>query len=398
MDSIANIGTADFTDEILAENGLNNIPNRATVIHNSASNNSVVIPESSGLEPPAVNTDVFTGAEIIEAIDSSIASTAEVTYMATLEDGIDSQLNNSINVATNSFDDLIAAVSEPQVEISSITGNLADNMEAAINEALGHSTTIEEASNIEDKTKMLPTNPKSLTALDETSSRFSGAAWYKAVQQSTVILAGLGGIGSYCLFLLSRMKPLQVFIYDDDIVELANLSGQLYSTDMVGKKKVNAMAELAEKFSDYHSVMAVDRKWTEECSAGKIMICGFDNMEARKTFFNSWKSFVTKYKNPEECLFIDGRLSANELQVYCIQGNDAYNIKRYEKEFLFSSKEAEATVCSFKQTTYCANMIGSIITNLYVNFIANSLNPIAPYDLPFRTYYAADMMYFKTES
>ena len=78
--------------------------------------------------------------------------------------------------------------------------------------------------------------------------------------------------------------------------------------------------------------------------------------------------------------------------------DEKYNIERYEKEFLFADYEADATICSMKQTTYLACMIGSLMVNLFTNFIANSLNPIIPYDLPFFTEYDAQNMLFKTES
>jgi hypothetical protein len=127
------------------------------------------------------------------------------------------------------------------------------------------------------------------------------------------------------------------------------------------------------------------------------MICGFDNMQARKTFFNVWLNHVVKHKNPEKCLYIDGRLSMEEFQVFCIQGNSTYDIKRYADNYLFSDYQAEHTECSMKQTTYCSNMIGSVMVNLFTNFIANSLNPAIERRLPFKTYYNAELMYFKTE-
>ena len=159
----------------------------------------------------------------------------------------------------------------------------------------------------EEAINLLPKNSMSY-ALDETTSRFSGAAWFNAIQLSTVVLAGLGGIGSYILFCLSRMKPKQIFIYDDDVVEMANLSGQLYSSTMIGKRKVDAMAELARDFSCYYGVQAVPQRFTADTPAGDIMICGFDNMQARKDFFEAWVNHLVKHPMPQKCLFIDGRL------------------------------------------------------------------------------------------
>lgn len=85
----------------------------------------------------------------------------------------------------------------------------------------------------------IPTNSGSLL-IDESTSRFSSAIWYEAIQRKTVILAGVGGIGSYVGFLLARMKPAALFIYDPDIVETVNMSGQLYSREDVGNPKVSA--------------------------------------------------------------------------------------------------------------------------------------------------------------
>jgi hypothetical protein len=71
-------------------------------------------------------------------------------------------------------------------------------------------------------------------------------------------------------------------------------------------------------------------------------------------------------------------------------------INTYSDNYLFDDAESEGEVCSFKQTTYCASMIASIITNIFVNFVNNLVHDI-PFDVPFKTYYNANMMYFKTE-
>ena len=44
-----------------------------------------------------------------------------------------------------------------------------------------------------------------------------------------------------------------------------------------------------------------------------------------------------------------------------------------------------------------ANMIASLMVNIFVNFVANECNPIMPRDVPFYTSFAADTMYFKVE-
>ena len=251
---------------------------------------------------------------------------------------------------------------------------------------------------LEEAHQEIPTNSATLL-VDEATSRFSSAIWYENIQQKTVILAGIGGIGSYVGFLLARMKPTSMFIYDDDIVEAVNMSGQLYGQSDLGRPKVSALAEMVRNYAGYSSVFAVSERFTDESEAGDIMICGFDNMVARKLFFNKWVEHVQS--KPEEerknCLYLDGRLAAEMFQILCIRGDDEYNINRYSNEYLFSDAEADETICSYKQTTFCANMIASYMVNLFVNFCANQCTPLIDRDLPFLTTYNAETMYLKTE-
>lgn len=251
---------------------------------------------------------------------------------------------------------------------------------------------------VEDAHQEIPTNSATLL-VDEATSRFSSAIWYENIQKKTIILAGVGGIGSYVGFLLARMKPASMFIYDNDIVEAVNMSGQLYGQSDLGRHKVSALTEMIRNYAGYSSVFAISERFTTESEASDIMICGFDNMAARRLFFNKWVNHVQSKpeKERKNCLFIDGRLAAEEFQVLCIKGDDEYNINRYNNEFLFSDTEADATVCSYKQTTFCANMIASYMVNLFVNFCANQCEPLIDRDLPFLTTYNAETMYLKTE-
>lgn len=247
-----------------------------------------------------------------------------------------------------------------------------------------------------DEDYIAPNSPTLL--VDATTSRFSGTEWYNEIQKKDVILAGLGGIGSYVAFQLARMNIHGLVLYDDDVVEPANMSGQFYGNSDINWLKVDAMVDTISNYTSMRSILGISQKFTEETEAGDIMICGFDNMAARKTFFNAWLWLVQS--KPEEerknCLYIDGRLSVDMFQVLCIRGDDAYNISIYQNEFLFSDAEAEATVCSLKQTTYLACMIGSVMVNLFTNWVAGLLDPTIPYDLPFFTSYEAQNMIFKT--
>lgn len=252
---------------------------------------------------------------------------------------------------------------------------------------------------MENNPNALPQNSDTFTT-DTSTARFSGAEWYDAIRRSRIILAGVGGIGSWCALQIARMSPQTLVLYDDDKVEEVNMAGQLFSKNDFGKSKVDAISEKIAVYTSTNSVFAIPEKFTARSENGPIMMCGFDSMTARKIFFMKWLEGVHKADegHKADCLFIDGRLSIDEFQVFCIRGDDEYNINLYAEKYLFSDAEAEQALCSMKQTTYLACMIGAVMVNLLTNFIANSLDPILPYDLPFLTQYDAQNMIFTTKN
>lgn len=402
----------DPVDIVLRENGFTNLPSNNSVIQREES--IIVVPENNR----PVETRPITDGDYVDAEEVEIGFLENNTPIPEEEEQATSESEQErLNAEEES--ERLAAESEAEeyennedhdetaeenqdINVDEVlqTAVSTDVMELAIASAMEGAETVSNEASVEiskeDLLTMLPVNSKSFE-VKESTTRFSGASWYNDITEQTVIIAGQGGIGSWATMIMSRMHPKQLFIYDDDEVETVNLAGQLYSKSMVNKKKVDAMANLVKDFSDYNAIMAIAQKWTEETQPGDIMICGFDNMKARKAFFHSWLRHVLGHPHPEKCLFIDGRLAFTDMQVFCITGDDTYNIKRYNDEYLFDDKDADVTVCSMKQTTYCACMIGGLIVNLFTNFIANLQTPFS-HDLPFKTFYDSNMLYLKTES
>ena len=54
---------------------------------------------------------------------------------------------------------------------------------------------------------------------------------------------------------------------DGDTVEMVNMSGQLYSTNDIGKLKVDAIADTCIGYSNYYSIMSMGTNFTEESEA-----------------------------------------------------------------------------------------------------------------------------------
>jgi FlaA1/EpsC-like NDP-sugar epimerase len=171
--------------------------------------------------------------------------------------------------------------------------------EQAVNEA---QQAVVDAS--QQQENLIPLNSPTLL-LDESTTRFSGAEWFNEIQKKDIIVAGQGGIGSNLSFQLARMHPASMVLYDDDTVETVNMAGQLYARNDIGKSKVTAISDMITSYTNMQNIYAVKDKFTYSTEAGNIMMCGFDNMEARRIFFSKWHDHVMSIPAEERknCLY-----------------------------------------------------------------------------------------------
>lgn len=192
-------------NEVLREYGLEDVAQTSTVVQ-QANGTTVTIPEGSTLTPPP--------------IDGSTTPN--------IDHELDALANEMLNIASVPSDALNQDSGEPPVDLDEeededwdrleeagvITEITAPNVEEAVvaetplpNETTPLDTPEPETPEVpavpetpaqpmtaEDAINMLPVNSMSY-ANDDTMSRFSGAMWFNAIQLSTVVLAGLGGIG-----------------------------------------------------------------------------------------------------------------------------------------------------------------------------------------------------------
>lgn len=229
--------------------------------------------------------------------------------------------------------------------------------------------------------------------IQENISRFQGAAWFEKIKTLNIAIIGSGGIGSYTSFLISRVQPEHIYLFDFDNVDHSNLSGQLFCSNDVGSSKVVAMSNFIKSYSKYHNISTFGRfyrhTYIENCD---IIIGALDNMEVRKNVFENWKA-----NGKEDSLLIDGRLNAEEFQIFSMLKNNKEAQENYAKEWLFSSEEADVTTCSYKQTSFMANMIGTMITNIVVNYAYNSHFGMPIRTIPYKMYYSGPSMDFKID-
>jgi len=219
--------------------------------------------------------------------------------------------------------------------------------------------------------------------MTERNLRFRGADWYNSYK-SDILVAGVGGIGSYTATFLAR-ADMPVLALDFDKVERHNVGGQIFMDKHIGMYKVDALKDVVTQYGVGNNLKTFNGKIEELNKIPSIVVAAFDNMAARKYLFEKWR------RNPFKELFIDGRLAAEVFQVYVVtpEREQAY------EQTLFSDEEAQPLACSYQQTSHVAAMIGSTITQLILNYVAETY--VGRYrELPFEIEFNGQMFYMST--
>lgn len=358
---------------------------------------------------PAEEPASYTAAEPApQAVDSVAAQEPETPQAAELTSISVEELNDMFGLSFSSPSSTSVRAAEPQVSdavqvqdsaVSSVAENTDADDEDSVDVEEDNEDDEDEGDNEEQPsdnsdTQQLPSGMGHSLA-DYTTSRFSGAAWFDAIKNQKITIVGAGGIGSWVALMLSRFNPKSIIIYDDDTVDISNLAGQFYTVSQIGIFKVDAVSTNMKNYSGFYKTVTMRERFKADSSCSDIVISCLDNMYSRKVVFDRWVKHVNECANPKNCLFIDGRLAAETLQVYAVCGDEETSIRRY-KDSLFSDSEAVNELCSYKQTSFMANMIGSIIANDVLNFVASKLPDGILREIPFFIEYGSELMYFKT--
>lgn len=213
--------------------------------------------------------------------------------------------------------------------------------------------------------------------VSDSYGRFKGMSWFPNIYKKEIIVIGQGGIGSWVSLLLARAGA-SLHTFDMDSFEKHNMSGQLVRNSDIGKNKAEAINGVIKSFCDESTeVTTYNEKYTKNSITGNIVIMGVDNMETRKVGFENWVNYLEE--NPEEkenSLFIDGRLSATVLQIFCIKGSDLSSVYKYKEQYLFDDSEVEDLECTTKQTSHLAAMIAGHMVGYLTNFLATENFPV----------------------
>ena len=224
--------------------------------------------------------------------------------------------------------------------------------------------------------------------MNDIRTRFQAAPWFKdnfTTENVSCIIGGAGGIGSWLSVFLARIG-IPITIFDDDVLEIHNFGGQCFTRPFLGMEKVRALRNLVDDFT------AGDRArfsiHTDRISEGTylppeyIYISAFDNMTARKDMFSIWCEKVAQAEEEEKSkyLFVDGRLLSEQLQIYCVNHT---NMTRYGEQCLPSDESIPDAVCTLKQTSHVAAIIGGLMTSFITNHLTNMFQGAGTRFVPF---------------
>ncbi len=206
-------------------------------------------------------------------------------------------------------------------------------------------------------------------------NRFKDAPWFPQTDELCLV-GGAGGIGSWLSFFLVRagFKPI---VYDFDTIERHNLGGQLFRQSDVDRTKVSALHDILKTFCN-EEITTFNEKVDENTPTHHFCFSAFDNMKARKDFFEVWKKSIPNC--PVQPIFIDGRLTMEQLQIFCVTPD---RISQYEDEHLFDDSEVEDAPCTMKQTSHSAAMIAAHMVGMFTNHITNIYERQVHRDVPF---------------
>jgi len=111
----------------------------------------------------------------------------------------------------------------------------------------------------------------------------------KKLKESSVGIAGAGGLGSNAAVALARAGVGRLVIVDFDRIEESNLDRQYYFRDQIGKVKVEALKKNIQKIKESIKVDIINQKITKDSmykpfTDVDVVVEALDNAETKTTF------------------------------------------------------------------------------------------------------------------
>ena len=98
-----------------------------------------------------------------------------------------------------------------------------------------------------------------------------------------VLIIGVGGIGSFLVPLLDKVKMYDITVADPDKVETKNLTYQNFTEENVGMNKAFVMGQHESVANNISYPILTER----QMKGYDLVVCCVDNLSVRRTLYNS---------------------------------------------------------------------------------------------------------------
>lgn len=130
---------------------------------------------------------------------------------------------------------------------------------------------------------LVPENPSEIHETLDLSRQF---LIIQGVADLNFVLIGAGGIGSNTAYMLACLGAKEIIVFDDDIVEPANVSPAFYGNKDVGKFKVEALAARIEDMTGVEIYQANQKYIDQEIRGADVVVVSTDGLDKRRSV---WK-------------------------------------------------------------------------------------------------------------
>ena len=186
----------------------------------------------------------------------------------------------------------------------------------------------------------------------------------------SIVVAGAGSIGSWLALALAKLGCENVSYYDNDLVEIANYSNQIYGLDEIDMHKCDALSKYMYSYNIITENWVYHKKFlsrTEPINA-EIVVMAVDSIATREEIFANCK------ESDSVKLVLDGRIGRTIAAGYAIDMLESVERDYYQKREIFPSDEAAQIPCTEKTFIAPCQFISSYMSGALHAYVNNRLN------------------------
>jgi len=170
------------------------------------------------------------------------------------------------------------------------------------------------------------------------------------LERTKTTVIGVGAIGRQVALQLAAMGVPRLQLVDFDAVEIENLATQGFLEKDLGKRKVEATADLCRKINNGIEIQVHEHRYRRSMEVGNTVFCCVDRIDTRRLIYEAVKDQVS--------FFVDGRMNAEVIRVLTVCTASEW---AFYPQTLFRVEEAHTGPCTAKSTIYTANIAAGLM-------------------------------------